>query len=632
MIPLLLVLGVAFKNMEFIRPNECEYNECLPDSSPYCSVHLPGVYNLQRGCPTGEYCSSCSAPLNKSMPILCTCEPPPFLRVVGYGEACDSSTTCSVGECYRSCDTYLHYSLCPANRCMWNLTTSLCVDFIEPSLPPIWELVAASFPVLDSEVTRAEMIVNSTGSDVFPMSFSDFTRASDGYRIQGTTLLVDFMPISTLFLFIDVNTDGLISISEFSALPAIFETLQYRRRLQESESLVESIHSKSIIAKKNSPKTSLPTLSPMTTPPGLSLMSAASSASGSLCFASGSKVYCPLDRLCHISCSDCGWMSALDSTNHKCVPPTPSNCLNDDSQAFCGIGTVGVCVRDCATCVNQTALDSGQGICIAPWWGQASSDPGICRFRRKVGQACLQDMDCIHGAKRCLNGVCAPVNGPCETDLDCHHLGFYCPDDPSKGADPFFQKICRPQKSDGQTCSSDSECDPFSRCNFVVGVQSEKGLGGAGQQNQKGICKKLFSLYDGELASVGELCVSGYADKNSMCSKSPVSYRLAKSCGLGVADCAGQCQCKSWWSTGSAAVCLPLPGDYSNFYKSMRDWLWIKAETCGSLWTDDECITLGPSLAADRYKAFMCEHQTLSGGPYLPSCTLSEQYIDWCSD
>merc|ERR1719472_556802 len=55
----------------------------------------------------------------------------------------------------------------------------------------------------------------------------------------------------------------------------------------------------------------------------------------------------------------------------------------------------------------------------------------------------------------------------CETDLDCPHVGYYCPSDPTFGEDPYFIKFCRKQFAAGQKCDEDRECEPGTVCNDV---------------------------------------------------------------------------------------------------------------------------------------------------------------------
>ncbi|EER01543.1 hypothetical protein Pmar_PMAR000233, partial [Perkinsus marinus ATCC 50983] len=53
----------------------------------------------------------------------------------------------------------------------------------------------------------------------------------------------------------------------------------------------------------------------------------------------------------------------------------------------------------------------------------------------------------------------------CTIDMDCPHVGYYCPDDPTNGEDPYWRKVCVSQKSEGEACEGDRECQPDCRCN-----------------------------------------------------------------------------------------------------------------------------------------------------------------------
>jgi hypothetical protein len=66
----------------------------------------------------------------------------------------------------------------------------------------------------------------------------------------------------------------------------------------------------------------------------------------------------------------------------------------------------------------------------------------------------------------------------------------------------------------------------------------------------------------------------------------------------------------------SCKTCLSLSGDLGNHGETMRNFLFLKSEFCGSLWTDSECVTetvaKGVVSVQVAYLRYMCEVQTLN--------------------
>lgn len=183
--------------------------------------------------------------------------------------------------------------------------------------------------------------------------------------------------------------------------------------------------------------------------------------------------YCSLVHSCVDNCLKCGRKSATDQAFATCVQPTPSTCYADDGRVYCASDRRCHPKGDCSDCVDRPIMDHFQHACLARWWDVVplqDSTHWVCRWRNNVGMPCTYDQDCLHGLRRCLAGYCAPFRAyneshSCVSDHDCPHIGFYCPSDPSGGANSYWVKYCRRQRSAGMTCRSDRECEPGTRCN-----------------------------------------------------------------------------------------------------------------------------------------------------------------------
>jgi hypothetical protein len=261
--------------------------------------------------------------------------------------------------------------------------------------------------------------------------------------------------------------------------------------------------------------------------------------------------------------------------------------------------------------------DHAQHKCLEPWWEEKPRKTWtswICRHRKKVGMSCQYDMDCLYGMRSCLLGKCQPLqpynpNHLCHTDLDCKHVGYYCPDDPTKGEDPYFKKFCRRQLSEESKCTQDRECEPGMVCNDV---------------ERPPRCRKYFSIERGEKAKDSRLCITGHTDKYDVCSVAAKSKSVGRSCGSDE-DCqttdqtgkTAECTCKTWWDGGEPKYCLPIFGDLPNDGEKVRDWLWFRKNNCGSFWTDEECIEEFPESAQMLYDVY-CEIQKMSNDVHPP--------------
>ncbi|KAF4676399.1 hypothetical protein FOL47_006313 [Perkinsus chesapeaki] len=647
----------------------------LLHKAEHCREHMPSVYVKERACSasTGsgipEGCTKCTG----SDPTLCTCEPPPYTIEVGYGEKCGFSNVCGAGQgiCYRPCDTYLHPTLCPNARCIWNTTEQACMAAPPSKYLPKWSAVAPFNPLNPkSELVRGETIVqlygeleqvaahseadavNGTNDEalpmprIFPMTYRELEEASDGYRIQGVHILSRVADMSNLYLVLDQNTDGRLTQTEFSgkSLPTQLHRIQLQVApetiVDEASVTVPGRRLQAIFGGFN-----LSVCRNLTDDiqPAVAEACASPDLQGEICHEDGGKEFCPLDQSCKPDgdCSECGWKTAVDHVEHKCVQPNPTNCKGDMGKNYCPLDSTCHPANSCGNCTGYTAIDRVQGLCIAAWWDDAppTLPPGsdgdtegpatwVCRYRRKVGMSCRTDMDCIYGQRRCVSGSCSPLafieDGSstgtqdsvplCTIDLDCGHVGFYCPDDPTNGEDPYWRKSCRRQKGVGEDCDADRECFPDLRCDTFESPPNaarwlpNPGMSVAGQF--------------GVLGSVAAIC--GFLSRQANASASPG----------GAAETPSR-MARPLFSTAQCRYCMPVAGDFANNQEKLRDWLYYKSKHCGSFWDEEECLEQGGVEAEKIYYALLCEAQQLSGGPYIPpaQCGLQgdDKYVDYCA-
>jgi len=331
--------------------------------------------------------------------------------------------------------------------------------------------------------------------------------------------------------------------------------------------------------------------------------------------------YCSFDVSCKQNCRECGWKSATDETFSTCVRPTPERCKAQGpppGMVYCKSDDSCHPAGNCNGCVDRPIVDHSQSVCLELWWNQEPLTrwtSWVCRHRRKNGMPCVHDQDCIYGLRRCLNGMCQPkqpynANHTCEHDFDCPHLNYYCPKDPTGGANKYWIQYCRRQREEGQTCSEDRECEPQLRCN---GAEAQKR------------CRRLFSLPIGAPAISDTLCELGWRGKDQKCALPAKSKEAGRSCDSD-RQCittdqtgrTGTCVCKSWWERDEAKYCEPVAGDYRNHQEALRDYEYYKATKCGSFWTEEECLEIMGDEALKLKLTIECETQDLSNGPYLP--------------
>jgi hypothetical protein len=90
-----------------------------------------------------------------------------------------------------------------------------------------------------------------------------------------------------------------------------------------------------------------------------------------------------------------------------------------------------------------------------------------------------------------------------------------------------------------------------------------------------------------------------------------------------------------WWSSSSqdCRVCNPVSGDFD--VEFLRNWLYGKAEFCGSIWTDDECLREKNDDVEVLWLEYMCEWQQLrapvgfSDTAWSSGC-VDDRVVDYC--
>lgn len=617
-----------FVTLPFRGPTQCERMQCLSTGLPYCRDNLEGFYLKEKGCKNGMICTDCAFG-NRSNPTICNCENVPYQILVSYGEACNAGKVCAPGEgfCYRPCPSYLHITRCPSSHCVWDKLGNTCVD-----KPPIvnlamWKDLEAAGPIYGQGVE----IVEQTEVAAFPIDFATFKHVAEGYRIQGIVLQA-ITELETVFLQLDMDNDGLVYQPEFERIPSVLARIDTALSKQHSEMAAVEAAAASATADEAEAESYR----------RLTLGNASiTSYNGQyvtpeLCGAlNPRRYYCSFDISCKLNCEECGWKSAHDEAYSTCVRPTNIACKADNAKVYCLSDDRCHPPGNCTECVDRPIVDYSQSMCLAKWW---EMEPlplwtnWVCRFRNKVGMPCFHDQDCIHGLRRCLYNKCLPKQPynskhECLSDHDCPHLGFYCPTDPTGGANPYWIQYCRRQRSVGMVCAEDRECEPDLQCNTA---------------EPQPRCRKLFSLEVGALAKADELCSRGWRDRDDKCAVPAKSKEAGRPCHLD-SDCVttdmtgrpGSCVCKAWWADDESRYCLPVAGDYDNHQESLRDFLYFKATKCGSFWTEDECFEVFGDTARKLKLKVLCETQTLAKGPYLPpaDCGIDDydRFSDYCA-
>merc|ERR1711937_728045 len=204
------------------------------------------------------------------------------------------------------------------------------------------------------------------------MTFLDFEAGAAGYMLGGITgyPLHEIIAIDILFVQLDTDANGLLNQQEFKNLPVLLGDAEVeankRRAAEEGRMLAEArrLWENSSAARKLSD-------SPLAYQEGMYLndLLVPNPENGpKVCKAENGRVYCPLDMTCKPpdDCSTCGWKTAVDNKQHKCMEP---------------------------------------------WWEEQPRPTWtswICKHRKKVGMKCTYDMDCLYGTRRCLSIGGAP--------------------------------------------------------------------------------------------------------------------------------------------------------------------------------------------------------------------------------
>lgn len=568
-------------------PGACETNACVA-TADFCSEHLPGVYrNLGPFCPGRATCSDCS--VIASGAIRCKCETLPVTTTVDHGQTCSAKKTCASGDCFQDCDKFLFKPTCPPGRCGWDDDMRKCLS----SAP------AASFPDWSTIGDQPALIVAAMPSSLFPLSFSAFKTVAGQYVSHYLTVSVD-----TLFLLLDLNMDGYLTYEEFSVFPAIVGELHAVTGGRRLTALIAPLTGSDVAQCLSLTSESSAALRAACAAPSLQ---------GEICAADGGKNFCLIDKTCVTDCNSCGWLTVENRESHRCGPASVAACAAVGA-FFCPQKTA--CVPDCKDC-DEMVADTITGVCRSVWW--LSVPDSTCRFTHAADQACVSDIDCVFGDKKCVASKCVPAATACESHRDCG-VGFYCPTDPSGGHDPYFNQTCKPQLTEGGACVADSDCVGTTRCHNST-------------------CTRLFSLSVGAEADRDEMCMSGQTS-GGHCSGPFRSLRLAQTCETDT-DCptsaggseTGECKCIGWWESGACKRCQPVTGDLSNFANSWRTFMYLRGTLCHTVWSLDECLREQQRVKT-AYNAYMCELQTLSGGITRlsdPVCIDGDAEIDFCS-
>jgi len=507
------------------------------------------------------------------------------------------------------------------------------------------------------------------------MTFADFDAGAQGYVAHGYPL-EEVRPVSHVFVQLDSDANGLLSKVEFSNLPTILNDLDQVAEQMRNESGIplddrrlsreeQQAHYRQFVKRRlaeldevaaRRALTETETYDYDTNTQFMKVNGTTLTAIEPIvCEEDGGKEFCPLDMTCKEdgNCASCGWKTAVDHERYECVQPNAEVCKNDKGQMYCPTDLLCHPPGDCSQCPSRPIADHAQHVCLEPWWEpqpKTAWTSWVCRHRYKNGRTCRFDQDCVYGMRRCLGigkdgtGTCQslqPYNAghPCSTDLDCPHVGYYCPDDPTDpdptdenpGEDPYWRKYCRRQLEPLAKCSEDRECQPGTLCNTL---------------ERPGRCRALFSLDVGMVAKHPHLCNLGYTDANDKCAVAAMSKDVGRSCGMD-ADCettditgkSGVCACKSWWDGDEPKQCLPVAGDLSNHLAKWRAWYAYRKDKCGTFWTDDECVEEFGEPARKLLYGVKCEEQRKANGdgpPPMPppGCKIPDLakrgWVDYC--
>lgn len=598
-----------FHNLPFRDPRQCERMQCLSVSSSTCREHDPGFYLKEKGCTGGQICTNCIYGNTTE----CQCENPPYAVEATYGQECNLGKVCAPGAglCFRPCHTYLHSTLCPTTieeHCYWDKQHGECVPKKAEITLMRWVDTA-----IGTIQAQADELVQSMPGEAYPLDFDTLRASTVGYRIQGV-LLENITEPESLFLKLDSNRDGHLSAHEYSALPAILAQLDNVVSAQQQHQQEEEQ------AQEAATQANQRRLQSVVTP--------------EICNAQ-QQFYCSFDVACKSDCNSCGWKTATDRAFATCVIPSPPTCYADGGKVYCESDQLCHAPADCNKCFDRPIVDHSQHKCMALWWDPDPSPQWanwVCRHRNKVGMPCQHDQDCIYGMRRCLGGECQPLqpynpNQTCSTDLDCPHLNYYCPSDPTGGENQYWINYCRRQREEGITCLEDRECLPDLRCNLA---------------EPQPRCRRYFSLDLGTPAAYDTLCKYGWRDIDSNCASPAKSKEAGRGCDTDL-DCTttdrtgrkGSCVCKAWWEEDDSKYCLPVAGDYERHQEKLRNYIWFRVSNCGFHWTEEECLQVFGDKARRLKLEVECETQELSNGPYLPPeiCNIhdEERFFDACA-
>ncbi|EGC35651.1 hypothetical protein DICPUDRAFT_151989 [Dictyostelium purpureum] len=194
------------------------------------------------------------------------------------------------------------------------------------------------------------------------------------------------------------------------------------------------------------------------------------------------------------------------NANCNCIP-IGDTCKHGEicqGAGYCGTpGTASS--NDQSICVNRVNVgepcfvDDNCYIGIYCYKKNSNDTKGVCSEIKYAlnGEKCAKDIDCMSELSSCVNNKCTPrknVNG-CVEDMDCEMATQIC-----------VNKICQLPAKLGSGCKTNG-----GTCNNLEGFCS------APAGSDDGICKKYFSLQEGEYCNAGDNDYQCDSSKNLYC-------------------------------------------------------------------------------------------------------------------
>eukprot|EP00913_Durusdinium_trenchii_P016994 g15979.t1 len=318
-----------FEVLQYRGPSQCTRCQCLAQNTELCREVRPGFFLREQGCQDWSKLNG-RCPPAMSYTLLFS-----IMIYHRYNEECGMGKECAQGEgiCYRPCLTFLHITSCPTDYCQWNTFTLLCEDRSPDIATVYWRDTSTGATVTE----KATEIIQRTepAAAYFPMSFANFRKSADGFRIQGV-LIENITQPEALFLQLDKDIDGMLSAAEFGRIGEVFQALS---------NAVSEMRTAQVAARRLQESVPKQQVTP------------------EVCNARNPRqYYCSFDADCKEDCKACGWKSATDRAFSICVQPSPEVCYADGGQVFCPSDEQCHPPGDCQNCVDRTRLAISQDI------------------------------------------------------------------------------------------------------------------------------------------------------------------------------------------------------------------------------------------------------------------------------